>query len=128
MLIRFAAATLVASVALAIATAIALVIPGVTLQQLAPLLALWCVAPCVWGLWALLAPRTWVPQRLPLWGMMLGVLAGLMAMFVLNLPLRIFALAASSGARTLGILIVALFYYLVWIIVRSVCKMLSRFG
>ncbi len=49
----------------------------------------WCFVPVVWGLWAMLAPSQWVPNRLPAWGAILGVVAGIMAGPVLNLPLRI---------------------------------------
>lgn len=73
MLRRFAAATATASAVLAIASLVVMALP-VPLARFAPLLSLWCVVPAVWGLWAMLAPRDWVPGRLPLWGALLGVL------------------------------------------------------
>ena len=124
MLRRFAAGAVVASITLAIATALVLMIPSVRLQQLSPLLALWCVAPCVWGLWAMLAPSGWVPERLPIWGTMLGIFAGLMAIFVLNVPSRILGVSVPATLRASLVLIIALFYYLLWTVVGVVYRKL----
>jgi uncharacterized membrane protein HdeD (DUF308 family) len=117
MLTRFAAATVVASIAVAIAAVIVLMLPGVTLQQASPLLGMWCIAPCVWGLWAMLAPRSWIPRRLPLLGVILGIVAGLLAAFVLNMPHRVFGVSVSGGLRAVGALLIACFYYLLWMAV-----------
>ncbi len=118
MLQRFAAATCVASSAVALATLIALLGAALKPVNLYPLLSLWCLVPAVWGLWAMLAPKAWVPQRLPLWGAILGLLVGTLAMFVLNLPAQMFGLAASAWRRGLAVLILVALYYLLWLVVR----------
>ncbi len=125
MLRRFAAGSVVASVAIAMATAVALLILGLNPERLSLILALWCTVPCVWGLWAMLAPSKCVPQHLPVWGSILGLIAGLMAMFVLNLPFRIFGVALSVTTRAFGVLVAALLYYLLWIIVKIVYEKLA---
>ena len=127
---RFAAAIAVAATAVCVASVVVLVIPGVPLERFAPLLALWCVVPLVWGLWAMLAPQAWVPERLPLWGAILGVLAGGLAMFVLDLPSRVRGVAVPVGYRALGVLLLVFFYYLLWMLVRLAYRALtaSRVG
>jgi hypothetical protein len=89
MLRRFVAGSAIASVGIACAAFTVSVIPGLTWQRAYPLALVWCFAPLAWGIWAVLAPSSWVPQRLPTWGAILGVIAGLGAAFVLNLPSRI---------------------------------------
>lgn len=127
---RFAAATAIAAAALAVATLIVLVIvlvrPGVPLERFAPVLALWCMVPLVWGLWAMLTPRTWVPERLPVWGAILGVLAGAVALFVLNLPSRMVEAAVPAGYRAVGLVVLVCFYYLLWMLVRAGYRTLAK--
>ena len=43
----------------------------------------------------MLAPESWVPQRLPLWGALLGAIAGTLAAFILNIPARVLGLNLS---------------------------------
>jgi hypothetical protein len=93
MLIRFAAGSLVACIATAIASAGMLILFGLNPQRFALVLAIWCLVPCVWGLWAMLSPAGWVPRRLPMWGTILGIFGGLMAIFVVNLPYRVLGVA-----------------------------------
>lgn len=127
---RFAAATAIASAALALATLIVLVIvlvrPDVPLERFAPVLSLWCIVPLVWGLWAMVAPRAWVPERLPVWGTMLGVLAGAVALFVLNLPSHMAGFAVAAGYRALGLVVLVFFYYLLWMLVRASYRALAK--
>ena len=73
----------------------------------------------------MLAPSKCVPQRFPIWGAVLGLFAGLMALFVLNLPFRIFGVALPVTTRAFGVLVAALFYYLLWIIVKIVYEKLA---
>mgnify|MGYP001585636604 CR=1 FL=1 len=119
MLRRFAAATCVASPVVALATLIVLLAPDLKPESLYRLTSFCCILPAVWGLWAMLAPRSWVPQRLPLWGAILGALAGMMVAFVLNLPAQILEVALSAPQRGLVVLILAAFYYLLWLVVRA---------
>jgi len=125
MLIRFAAGSLVACIATAIASAGMLIFFGLNPQRFALILAIWCLVPCVWGLWAMLSPAGWVPRRLPMWGTILGIFAGLMAIFVVNLPYRVLGVALPTIPRAFSVLVAALFYYLLWTMVRMVYKSLS---
>lgn len=125
MLQRFASAALVATIAIAVAALVILLAPGITLRDASPVLLVWCLAPCVWGLWAMVAPQDWVPQRLPMWGSVLGLIGGVFALFVLNLPQRILALSFPAPARVLGVFIIAAVYYAVWMIVAVTYRHLS---
>lgn len=125
MLIRFASGSLVACIAIAIASLSTLVFFGLNPQRFALILAIWCSVPCVWGLWAMLSPSGWVPRRLPIWGTILGIFAGLMAIFVLNLPSRILGVVLPNTTGVFLVLLAGLFYYALWIIVSIVYKRLN---
>ena len=125
MLRRFVAASMVAAIGIAVAATVVMLVPGVRLSQFAPLLALWCCAPCAWGVWAMLAPASWVPGRLPVWGAVLGVIAGCLAAFVLNLPLRVFGLAISAAVRASGVIVLVIFYSLLWRLVGAAYRKLA---
>lgn len=101
-------------------------IPGVPLERFAPVLLLWCMMQLVWGLWAMLAPRAWMPERLPVWGAILGVLPGALGLLVLNLPSCVSGLALPVGYRALGVVLLVLFYYLLWMLVRLSYRALAR--
>lgn len=117
MLRRFVAASMVASVAIAIGAFIVLVIPGLG-QRTYPLLVLWCFIPCIWGLWAMIAPTHWVPDQLPYWGAGLGFFAALIIVFGAEVPQKILGIPMSMEMQTIAVLGVALFYYLMWSIVK----------
>lgn len=119
MLIRFAAAVVVASVAIALGATLAPFLFVVHPEGFAQVTRFWCVAPALWGIWALLAPRTWVPERLPLWGSILGLVAGVIVLLVFNAPARVFYMDLPIQVRVGGVLIIAAFYYLLWILVRT---------
>src|SRR5512145_3359632 len=89
MLRRFAAASSVGSVVIAVGGAVSLLPPRWPPADALVLTTAWCFVPVAWGLWAMLAPARWVPHRLPLWGALLGVAAGIVAGPVLDLPLRL---------------------------------------
>lgn len=114
MLHRFAAACAIASVAIACGAVMSLLTrwPAAGARVLT---TAWCLVPAAWGLWAMLAPASWVPRRIPLWGAMLGLLAGVMAGPVLDLPLR---LADVRGVRWMPIVAGPFLYYLLWLLVR----------
>jgi drug/metabolite transporter (DMT)-like permease len=86
---------------------------------------MWCFAPLVWGLWAMFTPPSWLPQRLPIWGAILGLIAGLLAFFGLNLPLRVFGLTVSVIVRGAGVLVIVVIYYLLWMLVRVAYRVLG---
>ncbi len=125
MLNRFAAATCVVGPFLALATLVALLVPVLKPEGLYRLTSFWCFIPAAWGLWAMLAPRTWVPQRLPLWGAILGLLVGTVAMVLLDLPAHMFGLTPSALQRGLMILILVAVYYLLWMVVRAAFRALT---
>ncbi|HTR24908.1 MAG TPA: hypothetical protein VMI10_13090 [Terriglobales bacterium] len=125
MLRRFAAASTVAAIALAVAAIVVILVPGMKLERFAPLLAIWCCAPCAWGIWAMLAPSSWVPGRLPVWGAILGVIAGCLAGFVLDLPSRVFGESVSVAVRASGVIVLVVFYSLLWAIVRAAYRKIA---
>lgn len=125
MLIRFAAGSFVACIATAIASAGMLIFFGLNPQRFALILAIWCVVPCAWGLWAMLSSAEWVPRRLPVWGMILGIVAGLMAVFVIDLPYRVLGVNLPIATRVFTVLAAALLYHLLWMVVRIVYNGLS---
>jgi hypothetical protein len=112
---RFAAATLVASIVVAAAAVVTLVPPRWPAADALFLTTAWCFVPLVWGLWAMLAPARWVPRRLPLWGALLGLVAGIIAGPVLDLPFRLIHL---SRVRWTPLIVGPVFYFLLWSLVR----------
>lgn len=115
---RFVAASGIAAIAIALASLAVLIIPTVSLERTYPLMAIWCFVPVAWGIWGLITPPAWLPQRLPLWGAILGLIAGSLAAFALNLPSRIFGIMVPLGLRGVGVVVMAGFYYLLWMVVR----------
>jgi uncharacterized membrane protein len=63
----------------------------------------------------MLAPAHWVPGRLPIWGAILGIVAGIIAGPALDLPLR---LGGLSGVRWVPLVVGPIFYYFLWLLVR----------
>ena len=110
---RFAAACTVASVVIAAGALVSLLLRW-PVENAWMLTTAWCFVPAAWGLWVMLAPSHWVPSRLPAWGAILGVAAGVVAGPLLNLPLRI---AGLSGARWIALVVGPIFYYLLWLLV-----------
>jgi len=66
----------------------------------------------------MLAPSGWVPQRLPIWGAILGLIGGLLGFFVLNLPLRVVGVTVPVMLRGMGVILIVVIYYLLWMLVR----------
>jgi len=122
---RFAAGTAIASMAVAIAALILALTPGLTFERIYPLTILWCCAPLAWGVWALLTPSSWIPKRLPLWGAFLGLFAGSLAAFVLNLPSRFYGEPVPLPVRLIAVLVITSLYYLMWMLVRVACRSLT---
>jgi hypothetical protein len=115
---RFVSGSAIASMVVAVAALVILLAQGLAAQRFYPLTMMWCFAPLVWGLWAMIAPSGWVPQRLPIWGTILGLIAGLLAFFVLDLPSRVFGVTAPVIWRGVGVVVIVVFYYLLWMLVR----------
>ena len=123
---RFVSGSIVPSVGIAIAALVIVVMPALAVQRLYPIPIMWlCFAPLVWGLWAMLAPSAWVPQRLPIWGAILGLIAGLLAAFVLNLPSRVLAEPVPVVLRGGGVGVIVVAYYFLWMLVRIAYRSLG---
>jgi hypothetical protein len=122
---RFAAASAIASIAIAIAALILRLLAGVNLARIYPVTILWCIVPLAWGVWALLTPTSWLPQRLPAWGAILGAVAGSLAGFALNLPSRLLGVDVPLFARAIGVVVMTAFYYLLWMLVRRAYRSLT---
>ena len=114
MLQRFAAASAVASVVIAVGAIASLLPPRWPAADARVLTTAWCFVPLAWGLWAMLAPSRWVPARLPVWGAILGVIAGIIAGPLLDLPARLIGLL---DMRWLTLVVGPAFYYVVWLLV-----------
>jgi hypothetical protein len=119
---RFAAACAVASVVIAAGAVISLVPPRWPTTDARILTTAWCFVPLAWGLWAMLAPARWVRSRLPIWGAILGIVAGIIAGPVLDLPLRLFGL---SGVRWMPLVVGPITYYFLWLLVSVAYRSLS---
>ena len=122
MLQRFAAASSVGSAVIAIGALVSLLPPRWSAADARVLTTAWCFVPLAWGLWAMLAPAHWVPRRLPLWGAILGVVAGIIAGPVLDLPLR---LAGLRDMRWITLILGPILYYVVWLFVPVVYRSLG---
>jgi hypothetical protein len=123
---RFAAGTAIASIVVAIAAIVLSLTAGLKFfERIYPITILWCCVPLAWGIWAVLTPSPWLPKRLPLWGAFLGLLAGSMGIFVLNLPSRFLGEPVSLLLRGIGVLAGTLLYYLMWILVRRAWRWLA---
>jgi hypothetical protein len=121
MLHRFASAATVASVVIALGALASLTLQ-VPVQGRWAVTTIWCLLPLVWGLWAVVAPSGWAPQRFPTWGAILGVLAGTVAGPLLDMPSRL----GFPGTMTwLLLLIGPVFYYFLWLFVGITYRSLS---
>ena len=63
MMQRFAAASAVASVLIALAAGGLRLIPVPTLESRYLATSICCVVPLAWGLWAMLTPKSWLPVQ-----------------------------------------------------------------
>jgi len=122
---RFASGSAIASMAIAFAALVVLLAHGPAAQRFYPLTIVWCFGPLAWGLWAMIAPSSWVPQRLPIWGGILGLIVGLLAWFVLNLPAQVLGATVPVILRGVGVVVVAVFYYFLWMLVRVAYRSLG---
>ena len=125
MLHRFAAASAVASVIIACGAIVSLLPPRWPAADARILTTAWCFVPLAWGLWAMLAPARWVPRRLPVWGAILGLVAGIIAGPVLDLPLR---LAGLRGVRWMTLVVGPVVYYFLWLLVPVAYRSLRVMG
>ena len=125
MLRRFLAGSAIASVGIACAAFTVWLIPGMPWQRAYPLALAWCFAPLGWGIWAMLAPSSAVPERLPAWGALLGLIAGTFALLVVNLPSRVLGQTVPAMLRGVGVIAVMVLYYFLWMLVRAVYRAIA---
>ena len=122
---RFASASAIPACVIPVALLAIILTRTLTVPKAFPLTTLWCFAPLVWGFWAAIAPSSWVPQRLPIWGAILGLIAGTLAAFVLDMPSRILRQTVPAAFRGVGVAAMVVFYYLLWMLVRAVYRALG---
>ena len=122
---RFVSGSAIASIGIAFATLVLLVAQGLDELRIYPLTIVWCFVPLAWGLWAMIAPSGWVPQRLPIWGAILGLIAGLLIFLVLNLPSRLLEVTVPAILRGLAVVIIVVIYYFLWMLVRLAYRALG---
>jgi hypothetical protein len=125
MLRKFAAGSLVASCVIAVGGAWVIGLRFVTSQRIYGIAVLWCLVPFAWGVWMMVAPASWVPSRLPAWGGILGVIAGVLGVYVLDVPRRVFGLAIPAGLRPVAVLAGGAIYAALWIIVAAAYRALA---
>ena len=125
MLRRFVSGSAIASIGIAFGALVVLLAPAVTQQRIYPLTVVWCFVPAVWGLWTMFAPVAWVPQRLPQWGAILGVIAGVLAAFLLNLPSRVSGQVVPVTFRAVAVALIVVIYYFLWMLVRLAYRSLG---
>ena len=70
-------------------------------------------------------PISWVPHRLPLWGAILGVIAGLVVLFGLDMPYRLSGQTLPVYLKVVGVLLAVILYYVLWMLVRAVYRSLA---
>ncbi len=122
---RFVSGIAIPSIVIPFGALFVLVVPAATQERIYPLTVVWCFVPAVWGVWAMMAPAGWVPQRLPLWGAILGVIAGFLGVFVLNIPSRISGETLPTALSGVAVLLTVLFYYFLWMLVRAAYRSLG---
>ena len=125
---RFAAASMVVSCLLALGGSSLIIIRLLTGQRFYQIAPLWCLLPFIWGLWAVLTPRSWFPQRLPAWGAVLGAIVSVVGAFVIDVPLRMFGLSIPGALKLLAVVFAALIYYVLWMIVSRIYDALATNG
>ena len=126
MLRRFVSAAAVGSIVIALAASTLYVSAAPVLEGRYLIATIWCLVPVVWGLWAMLLPATWIPRRIPVWGAILGLVAGTTAGFVLHLPTRVFGVEASTWWHVVVLIAAIVLYWLLWMPVRTVYGALRR--
>jgi hypothetical protein len=125
MLHRFAAGTIVSSCLIALGGAVVLALRLPTGDNFYWMAALWCLVPFLWGVWMMLAPQSWIEKRLPAWGAILGALAGISGLYVLDVPRRVAGIVIPAALRPVGVLLAAAIYGAVWIVVAKVYRALA---
>lgn len=122
---RFASASAIPAIVIPIVLLVIVLTHTLTVPKAYPLTTLWCFAPLVWGVWAAIAPKSWVPQRLPIWGAILGLFAGLFGTFVLNLPHVLFDHELTMTWKLALVAGLVVLYFILWVFVRAGYRSMS---
>jgi hypothetical protein len=122
---RFVSASAVAAIAITVPALVVFLLPAEGREKFQIMTHVWCFAPAAWGVWAMLAPARWVPERLPLWGSLLGLLAGLMVTFLLDMPARILGAPVPLVWRIVPVVALVVVYFLLWMLVRAAFRSLA---
>ncbi len=125
MLRKFAAASLVASCLIAAGGVALIAFRLIASQRYYSIAVLWCLVPVVWGVWAVLMPKSWFPGRLFVWGAILGLIAYIGAVFVINVPIRVLGLALPVWAKVSGFVVAPAIYGAVWMLIGPAYRALS---
>ena len=118
MIKKFASGATVASLLIFVAILILRLNSGFSLQSSFQLSTVWCFLPFIWGIWAALMPKLWSTDQLPKWGAILGLIVGIIAVFLLNLPDLFLDNPASLSIKFVLVFIPILVYYVLWLLVR----------
>ncbi len=92
-------------------------------QRFYQITAVWCLVPFIWGVWMVLAPQRWIEKRLPAWGAILGAIASMTGLYVLNVPQRV-GVFIPPALKPAGVLLMAAMYAIFWIVVGKVYRAL----
>ncbi len=123
MLHRYAAGAVVSSCLIAIGAAVVLALRVLVGQRFYQITAVWCLVPFIWGVWMVLAPQGWIEKRLPAWGAILGAIAAMTGIYVLNIPQRV-GVFIPAALKPAGVLLMAAVYGIFWIVVGKVYRAL----
>ena len=108
---RIVSGSAIAPIGIAGGALVVLITPAAIQERINTLTVAWRFVPAEWGLWAMLAPVGLVPQRVPLWGAIMGLIAGLLAALVLILPSRISGETVPVILRGVAVVMNAMSYY-----------------
>ncbi len=119
MIQRFASASSIATVVIALVAGFFRLIPDLNMEGRYQLTTLWCMVPLAWGVWAVLTPKSWLPNQLPQWGAILGLIIGAFGFFVLDLPSQVLGKAVSAGQKVFLLSLAIGIYFVLWGLVRQ---------
>jgi len=122
---RFVSAVAIASIVIFVGAIILQLNPNFAVDSRYLLTTIWCMVPLIWGLWALLAPKSWLPKHIPIWGAILGLIAGVTVVFALDIPARFFNEPISNLLRGGLVIAAVVLYYLLWLFVRRIYTSIS---
>jgi hypothetical protein len=82
------------------------------------LTTIWCLLPVIWGVWAVIMPKSLLLKHIPLWGALLGLIAGVVIVFVLRIPMQLMGEALTGLFKGVLLLAAIVLYYALWHLVK----------